>query len=94
MKLPPISIHIALLFCYDANTGDATLNDDQGNNHGVVAQSTLLTPTSDRAIFGAFSSGGQGSTTWNNVNIDVVPEPGSLALLGLGGLLIARRRRS
>ena len=30
----------------------------------------------------------------DNVFVEVVPEPGSLALLGLGGLLIARRRRA
>lgn len=29
----------------------------------------------------------------DNIEFSVVPEPGSLALLGLGGLLIARRRR-
>ena len=29
----------------------------------------------------------------DNITVDAVPEPGSLALLGLGGLLIAQRRR-
>lgn len=35
---------------------------------------------------------GQG-TAIDNVSLTLVPEPSSLALLGLGGLLIARRRR-
>jgi len=35
-----------------------------------------------------------GNAGAGDVTIDVVPEPGSLALLGLGGLLIARRRRA
>ncbi|MEM6257825.1 MAG: PEP-CTERM sorting domain-containing protein [Planctomycetota bacterium] len=33
------------------------------------------------------------SNTYDNISITGVPEPGSLALLGLGGLLIASRRR-
>jgi len=32
--------------------------------------------------------------TFGNVNVPVVPSPSSLALLGLGGLVAARRRRS
>ena len=46
------------------------------------------------------ASGGTGSTTWDNLVVatdwndpGLVPEPGSLALLGLGGLGLLRRRR-
>lgn len=44
---------------------------------------------------GIASNSAQNSVNINydNVTITAVPEPGSLALLGLGGLLIARRRR-
>ena len=37
---------------------------------------------------------GGGASSVDNLLINSVPEPGSLALLGLGGLLIARRRRN
>ena len=37
---------------------------------------------------------GFGQALVDNINVANVPEPGSLALLGLGGLLIARRRRA
>jgi len=40
------------------------------------------------------SSGSTVRTWYDGVGYEVVPEPGSLALLGLGGLLIARRRRN
>lgn len=45
---------------------------------------------SDIAFVYASLAGGSSSEV---DNVQVVPEPGSLALLGLGGLLIARRRR-
>jgi hypothetical protein len=38
-------------------------------------------------------TGGGQETIIDNIGITLVPEPGSLGLLGLGGLLIARRRR-
>ena len=46
----------------------------------------------------SFQIGGGGlpgnrGTYVDNISFTLVPEPGSLALLGLGGLLIARRRR-
>lgn len=48
-----------------------------------------------RATINDVSTGGNGNAFLDNVQLSVeaVPEPGSLALLGLGGLLIARRRR-
>jgi hypothetical protein len=44
---------------------------------------------------GNAADGGGRDQIFDNIRItyDAVPEPGSLALLGLGGLLIARRRR-
>jgi hypothetical protein len=47
--------------------------------------------------FNAATGGAAGSTSIleiDNVSVDVVPEPSSLALLGLGGLALMRRRRS
>ena len=36
--------------------------------------------------------GADGSATWTDPSITLVPEPGSLALLGVSGLLLLRRR--
>lgn len=41
-----------------------------------------------------FSFNAPGDTVnWNNVVVELVPTPGAFALLGMGGLLAARRRR-
>lgn len=57
-----------------------------GGGDGAIDALGLATPSST-AWGNSYDSG-------NNTNTyTLVPEPGSLALLGLGGLLIARRRR-
>lgn len=75
---------------YDAGAGTLTVNTtvfenddtflDLANAAASAGQTLLITPQ------------GQLPITTISYN-DAVPEPGSLALLGLGGLLIARRRR-
>eukprot|EP00752_Nemacystus_decipiens_P013726 g12179.t1 len=45
------------------------------------------------SLFFGIESRGNGASAVDSLSITTVPEPGSLALLGLGGLLIARRRR-
>ena len=53
---------------------------------------SLFTYTAVGVLFGGNSGLDQGQLT--NVQYNVVPEPSSLALLSLGGLLIARRRQN
>ncbi len=50
--------------------------------------STLALPSGVR-----FFVGGAAGNTMGWDNLDIIPAPGTLALLGLGGLLAARRRR-
>lgn len=68
-----------------AVNGSLTFTDTAALNTG----SNLIVITSSE-VSGAGYNMGIDNLVFNG---DVVPEPGSLALLGLGGLLMARRRR-
>lgn len=80
-----------ITFTLSSVGGVASLTDSLGGNHGAVA--AFGTGGIDRVVFGAFSGSGFGSTTWNNIDVDVVPEPSSALLLGLASLALLRRRR-
>lgn len=79
---------------YDSQSGLASLTDSLGGEHGVVARSG--NGATNRVVWGASSSAGQGSTTWNQLAINTVPEPSSalIFVMASAGSLFLRRRRA
>ena len=88
-----IGASVAIYHTYTLTSvgGVVSLTDSLGGSHGAIA--TNGAATVDRVVWGATSSGGLGSTTWNGLNVETIPEPSSTALLGLGGLALILRRR-
>ncbi|MBX2850519.1 MAG: PEP-CTERM sorting domain-containing protein [Phycisphaeraceae bacterium] len=74
-------------------------NNTQGNGYVLnddirgAGANSAASGYFDARFNGANTFGGAAFNTYVAGNLAVIPEPGSLALLGLGGLLIARRRR-
>lgn len=64
-----------------------------GDDYVVFTGNTGGTGTIDITVKGFNPGGDPWFAAWNGFQLDVVPEPSSLALFGLGGLMIARRRR-
>jgi len=89
---PIVNQYVTYTLSYDASLGQATLTDSLGGNHGVVA-SLAGQPGGDRLVWGATTSGGQGSTTWNSLDLSVIPEPSVFLLTSLSLLGLLRRRR-
>lgn len=86
-------VHVKLTLTKTA-TGVQIDADYDNGAHTLSYLDTTPVTTVDRIFFG---TGDHSVDYWvDNVTVEttVIPEPGSLALLGLGGLLIARRRRA
>jgi hypothetical protein len=71
-----------------------TINYEVFNNGSSVASGDFTWGGTNENYLGLFTNWTDGGAELDNFSVSTVPEPGSLALLGLGGLLIARRRRA
>jgi hypothetical protein len=80
----------------DVSFGGATNSFVVNRDDPWTEFSFLVTPASAMSSKLSFqNSGGDNFGAWiDEVEIEAVPEPGTLALLAFGGALIARRRRS
>lgn len=78
------------------NLGDVSWNVDttltSDTDQRLVA-SNLQADGTGKLTFGITAAGNGGNALINGVIVEAVPEPTSLALLGLGGLCLMRRRR-
>ena len=63
------------------------------HNQDTVVTLTNLSPQAFNILYVGFEGASGGNGYLNALRIDVVPEPASLMLLGVGGLALIRRRR-
>lgn len=80
---PYVKYGINGVFAGPENAGGTFAGWSAGTTVGVFTQNN----------FGAFGGAGQFDTEFRNISIVGIPAPATAGLLGLGGLLAARRRR-
>lgn len=81
-----------ITYTLSSKDGVVTLSDSLGGNFGPVVSYPGYTPSINRVVWGAFNNAGQGSTAWNSLSVEVIPEPSVLALMTLAAAAFLRRR--
>ena len=78
---------------YDPDTGTADLFVDGVEKVSNFAGRDNSSYDLNRILWGANGSASTGHANYNLIELEILPEPASLAILAAGGLLVLRRRR-
>ncbi len=78
---------------YDAGSGLVQLNTSGGTEKQIISVTGVPSSTLFIGVEGYGDSASEGAVSFDNLQV-VIPEPSTMALLGLGGLALLRRRRA